>query len=135
MQVNPDALSLASPDHRRSRSLSIRRDVVRSAGHVYVHIGGELDVDGAPDLRRELATCLTLPGITSVIVDLTELRLIASAGIYTLLVISRLAQKEGRKFAAVRPPAQLQRVFRLSGAEGELVWLDVDDPSARPRRR
>jgi|SRR4051794_6712064 anti-anti-sigma factor len=130
MQADPDGLAPRAGDRRRTKSLFMARRVERSARQMHVHVAGELDAHSAEDLGRELATCLTLPGIKSVIVDLSELRFIAAAGIHALLVVSRLAKTEGRNFAAIRPPAPLQRVFRLAGAERELVWLDVAEPCA-----
>jgi anti-sigma B factor antagonist len=80
-----------------------------------VRITGELDLYTAPDVRDELAA---LPEeVRRVVVDLTELTFVDSAGIAALLVAAqRLRRRRGRMTLVVDDPRVL-RVLEVTGLD------------------
>jgi anti-sigma B factor antagonist len=90
-----------------------------------VRVFGELDVATVPSLERAIAP-LMQSGSRFVALDLRELDFIDVAGLRLALRLGGLAQLHGVRFALVRGPIRVQRVFQLTGME-RFVPV-VDDP-------
>jgi anti-anti-sigma factor len=97
----------------------------REGDTTLVRVHGELDVATVPSLESELAS-LMAGGTRSVVLDLRELDFIDVAGLRLALRLEGLAQLNGVRFALVRGPLPVQRVFELTGM-GRFVPV-IDDP-------
>lgn len=81
---------------------------------------GKLDSESAPALNAELAS--SLGGITELVLDMTELSYVSSAGLRTLLTAQRMMNRQGRmRLLGVRD--SIRDVFRITGFT-ELLDLD-----------
>jgi anti-sigma B factor antagonist len=91
----------------------------------FVRVHGELDLATVPSLESEMAP-LMAGGARAVVLDLRELDFIDVAGLRLALRLEGLAQLHGVRFALVRGPVNVQRVFELTGME-RFVPV-IDDP-------
>jgi anti-anti-sigma factor len=118
---------LAQPDdavrhynHRVATELSInRRD---EAGGVVLALSGELDVVSAPELELCLNEVMAEP-LTRVVLDLSDLAFVDSAGVSVLIKARQDAELNGRTLVLARPTEQVHRVFSLVGLAD---WLTFD---------
>ena len=99
-----------------------RVTVARYSGTAVLHIQGELDAVTAPALRADLADAA---GEATVLLDLTGVGLIDSAGLGALLGVIRGIHEHGGRVAAVAGPATA-RALRSAGVD-RLVFL-ADSP-------
>ena len=101
---------------------------------------GELDAATAGEVRVQLAAAV---GEHSVVLDLTEVSLIDSAGVHALREVMRCIHERGGLVALVRPWRSAASVLELVGSvgfafaalssAGALMWLS--DPKNRPESR
>jgi anti-sigma B factor antagonist len=56
--------------------------------------------------------------------DLRQLDFVDSAGLRVILRTQARAEQDGRSFVLYRGPEAVDRVFRLTGLERELIWID-----------
>ena len=97
--------------------LSIQRR--HDAGRVLVALSGELDVSSAPELERCLSE-LEAESHSDVVLDLSELSFVDSAGISVLVKAKHQAEAKGRQLVLRGPPPQVQRIFAVIGISD---WL------------
>jgi anti-anti-sigma factor len=90
-----------------------------------VRVHGELDLATVPSLESEMVP-LMAGGARAVVLDLRELDFIDVAGLRLALRLEGLAQLNGVRFALVRGPVCVERVFELTGM-GRFVSV-IDDP-------
>jgi anti-anti-sigma factor len=90
-----------------------------------MRVHGELDFATVPELETAM-TRLMSAGVGSVLLDLRELDFIDVAGLRLALRLEGLAQLNGVRFALVRGPVCVERVFELTGM-GRFVPV-IDDP-------
>jgi anti-sigma B factor antagonist len=85
-----------------------------SAGrHTFV-LTGELDIGSARGLEETIRqVCGT--GTKGIKVDLRNLAFIDSSGLSALINAGRLCEKHGHEFLLVPGPANIQRIFEISG--------------------
>lgn len=77
-----------------------------------VYLSGKLDTESAPKLNAELAG--SLGGITELVLDMTELQYVSSAGLRTLLSAQKMMSRQGRMvLRGVRD--SIRDVFRITG--------------------
>ena len=77
-----------------------------------VFLTGKLDTESAPKLNAELAA--SLGGITELVLDMTDLSYISSAGLRTLLSAQKMMNRQGRMVLhGVRD--SIRDVFRITG--------------------
>jgi anti-anti-sigma factor len=98
---------------------------------------GELDATTAAEVRDLLAAAI---GEHSVVLDLTEVSLIDTAGVSALRDVMRCIHNQGGRVALARPWRAAESVLELVGSAGfvfaalssagALVWLS--DPKNRP---
>jgi anti-sigma B factor antagonist len=89
---------------------------------------GELDIDTAPLLERELSTARTA-GAERVVLDMRALTFMDSTGLRLVIRWDTAAKEEGFDFAIVPGIEVVQRVFRLTGMDEHLA---VSEPPADP---
>lgn len=83
-------------------------------------IQGEIDLASAPALERELREAeSSMP--RRIVLDLTGLEFIDSAGIFLLFRAQKRASAAGHSFALTEVPAQAKRLFGLTGFKTQFV--------------
>jgi anti-anti-sigma factor len=90
---------------------------------------GELDLATSPQLELEMRTILER-GAREVTVDLAKLTFVDSSGLRVLIDLHELSQQDGWGLSLTLPSEQARAVFRISGAEEHLPFVDgVQDVS------
>jgi anti-anti-sigma factor len=100
-------------------------------GAVCVHVVGELDLVGAPQLERTLHEAQQRARL--VVLDLRELAFMDSSGVHLIVDASIDARRSGRRLVILRGPPNVDRAFTLTGTSGELEMYDLD-PGKPPIR-
>jgi anti-anti-sigma factor len=93
------------------------RDVVR------VSPVGELDIRTTGELTAEIQQ-LWRSGFTRVVLDLRAATFIDSTGLHAIIDEHAAATADGREFAIVPGPPEVQRIFDVTGLEHRLPFLD-----------
>ena len=81
-------------------------------GHLVVALGGEIDLDRAPAVRRQLLDCVKRG--QAVLVDLSAVTYIDSSGIASLVEALQWARRRGSDLSLVAVSPQALRVFELA---------------------
>jgi anti-anti-sigma factor len=84
---------------------------------------GELDVAAAPQLEKLLDE-VRHERHARVMLDLSELTFVDSAGVSVLIKAKKEAEEDGSEFVLRRPTAQVHRVFALVGM---VDWLAFEE--------
>lgn len=98
------------------RAISSRRSV-------RVVLEGELDIAGAPlltDALQDIDSGARRVIPRSVILDLRAVTFVDSAGLHALIEAADACREQGREMVVVRGPAQVERVFALTGMDRHL---------------
>jgi len=97
----------------------------------WVHIAGALDFATLPELVRTLR----LPQLQArlVVLDLRELRFISSSGVHAIVNASIRARQAGRRLLLLRGPANVDRMFTVSGSSDVVEIGDVDPVETSPQ--
>jgi anti-sigma B factor antagonist len=104
----------------RSKGFAIERHTDRHG--VVLALRGELDLGSAPDLEQGLWEVEKMkPG--RLIIDLSGLDFIDAVGLSLMVRAQQSAHTNGYPFALRRGPAQVQRVFELTGLIEHLTFL------------
>ena len=101
----------------------------QTVGHrTVISVSGEVDVFGAPTLRREIDEALAAGG-AELWIDLSETEFMDSSGLHAL-ADARVRLKElGRRLTVICPPGPVRRVLDVSGLAEQLP-LAVDRAAA-----
>ncbi|SHN09507.1 STAS domain-containing protein [Actinacidiphila paucisporea] len=99
---------------------SFRVDVALDTDVHRLRLVGELDLDGAADLRSALAACFARPS-GRVVLDLWGLRFCDCAGLNVLLEAKDTADSIGTELCVEGACAQVSRLFALTGAGGRFT--------------
>ncbi len=86
-------------------------------------LSGELDLLSSPALDRAIGDQVE-SDLELVVVDLRELDFMDSTGLHAVLRIQHGAHELGRRFALIRGPEQVQRLFELTGLTETLTIVD-----------
>jgi len=113
-----DAFVITIPPVATELSIN-RRD---EAGGVVLALSGELDVVSAPELDLCLNEVMA-EAPDRVVLDLSELAFVDSAGMSVLIKARQDAESAGRTLVLGRPTEQVHRVFALVGLAD---WLTFD---------
>jgi len=97
-----------------------RRDDARG---VLLFLSGELDIATAPELEECLSELMP-EARTRVLLDLSQLRFVDSAGISVLIRAKQDADANGRVLVLRRPTDRVHRAFALVGL---VDWLAFED--------
>ena len=93
------------------------------AAGVVLALHGELDVAAAPQLEKLLEE-IRSERHARVMVDLSDLSFVDSAGVSVLIKAKKEAEEDGSQFVLRRPTAQVHRVFAVVGM---VDWLVFDE--------
>jgi anti-anti-sigma factor len=104
----------------------LRCDVTRRGETAWLHVSGELDLESADRVEQELSA-LRAAGSSDLVLDLRGLTFMDSTGLRLVIRWHIAARGNGFRFAIVPGADVVQRVFRLTGMEGEVA---VADPPA-----
>jgi anti-sigma B factor antagonist len=94
-----------------------------TAGAITLELRGELDLVASPALERAMED-QSQSDVQLIVVDLRRLDFMDSTGLHTVLRIQQAAHEVGRRFALIRGPDQVQRLFELTGLAETLTIVD-----------
>jgi anti-anti-sigma factor len=86
---------------------------------LFLGLRGELDLCSADEVPRDDYS--SRPDLTTVLVDLGELKFCDFAGLKALLSFRRIHEAQGRRVAVVRANPFIWRLLRLCGITDRLV--------------
>jgi anti-anti-sigma factor len=110
------------------RSFEVQ-DVVSDGRHRLV-LTGELDLAPAAGLEATLLR-LCREGTKEIALDLSKLRFMGSIGLRLVLLARELCQQHGYEFQLIAGPANVQRVFEMTGLL-DVLPFQADDSSVMP---
>ena len=113
----PALLALDVPDHPAPFSIS----VASQAEHVALRPVGDLDLGTAEELVARVGE-FRRTGADRVVIDLTGVRFLDSAGLRALLALRNDAKRNGHRLALAPGPRQVQRVFELTATRTLFDW-------------
>ena len=90
----------------------------KQSAAIVVHAGGELDTETADQLDkylRQVESTITQP--TPVLLDLTEITYLSSAGIATLVIHTQRCAELGSRLRVIADQTAILRPITLSGAD------------------
>jgi anti-sigma B factor antagonist len=90
---------------------------------VVLALRGELDISSAPRVEKELAR-LEAPGPPTLVFDLSHLEFMDSTGLRIVVSGDARARQRGGRFAVVRGPEAVQRIFRITRLDERLDMVD-----------
>ena len=92
---------------------------------------GELDASSAHALEAEIEH-LCEEGVTSITLDLRELKYIDTAGVAVIAFRCRLCQRRGYEFALIPGGRMIHRAFEQAGVAGLLPFQERVVPTHQP---
>jgi anti-anti-sigma factor len=101
-------------------------DTHTTEGALTLVLSGELDLVAAPALERAMAD-QAQTDLDVIVIDLRRLDFMDSTGLHMVLRIQQSAHDAGRRFALIRGPDQVQRLFDLTGLTETLTIVDSPD--------
>lgn len=93
-------------------------------GAAWVHVAGELDLTTSLELRYVLAEAQLHAFL--LVIDLRELTFMDCAGMQVILDAVGGARPDGGQVVLVRGPAQVDRMFKVTGACERVMIIDLD---------
>ncbi len=113
------------------RSSDLEIEVEQQGDRVLITIRGELDLATVAQLERRTASALEL-GPLQLVVDLSSVGFIDSSGLRFFVGLAARAARDGFSLSLLRPREPALTVFRISGAEENLPFVDdqLADPEA-----
>jgi anti-sigma B factor antagonist len=96
---------------------------VRDPESATVTLSGELDIATVPRVEEVIDTTLT-GEVQTLTVDLSPLGFVDSSGLRLFIVLDQRASEEGWTLRLIRPSAQVLTVFRVSGVEENLPFVE-----------
>jgi stage II sporulation protein AA (anti-sigma F factor antagonist) len=112
-------MSNVMDDTNRFGYIEIRTE--RRGDEQVIALEGELDLDGAERVNREL---LRAEGSDArrIVLDLSALRFIDSTGIRLILTADARSRADGNRLVLIRGPRAVHRVFELTGIAERLPF-------------
>jgi anti-sigma B factor antagonist len=95
-------------------------------GAITLALSGELDLVSAPALERAMEG-QPQPDVELIVLDLRALDFMDSTGLHAVLRLANRAHDAGRRFALIRGPDQVHRLFELTGLAETLRIVDSPD--------
>ena len=118
-----------APTRSRSLDSAPYRIVVRTERDVvHICLFGEVDFDPVGDIRELLVTSTAVAKL--VVLDLSGLTFLGSSGVHMVLETDAVARAAGWELRLIGAPADVQRVFDLTGARARLPFLTARQLSA-----
>ncbi len=90
-------------------------------------IRGRVTVDEAPDVRDEILDVLTKTAATKLVLQLSGVEQIDTAGAAVLAEALKFGQNRGMRVLLCSPSEPVMRIFRLAGFD-EVLGLCCNDP-------
>jgi anti-sigma B factor antagonist len=84
---------------------------------------GELDLSGATVLEAELDRLAAEPELGTVVLDLRGLEFMDSSGLRLIVLADMRAREAGRRFALVKGPDTVHRVFEITRMSDRLDFV------------
>ena len=88
-----------------------------------VTLSGELDIATVPRVEEAIDAMLT-GDVRTLTVDLSGLSFVDSSGLRLFIVLDQRAAEQGWELRLLRPDAQVLTVFRISGVEENLPFVE-----------
>jgi anti-sigma B factor antagonist len=98
------------------------------AGGVRLRLSGELDIATAARLQDAVAAARE-QGASRVLLDMGGLSFVDSSGLRMCILLSARAAEEGWTLELTRPPEPPLSVFRMTGAEENLPFIEESERS------
>ena len=116
--------------HSQSPGLTI--DDHQEDGHCSLVLSGELDFVKASALDARLDGLFS-DGTDSLMLDLSDVKLIDATGLRSVLALWRLCHNSGHELTILPGPPQVQRVFEVCGLLERLPFLGgtIDEETTR----
>jgi anti-anti-sigma factor len=96
-------------------------EATRSGETVVATVGGELDMATTFRLEPELERLTQDPGVRALVVDVSGVEFIDSAGLGLLLATDARLRAANVRFALADPSPSVRRMLDLTGAAGSLA--------------
>lgn len=106
------------------RNFAVQAQITERA--VTLVLSGELDLVSSPDLERAMEA-QAHSDAELIVLDLRKLDFMDSTGLHMVLRIQQGVHEAGRRFALIRGPDQVQRLFDLTGLTETLTIVDSPD--------
>jgi anti-sigma B factor antagonist len=97
----------------------------RNDGSIAVVLEGELDLDVCDSLERALEALSTETG-EHLVLDLRALRFMDSTGLRAIVSMARRVERQGGSLRLIQGPAQVRRVFELTGMDRSMGFVAAD---------
>ena len=91
---------------------------------VWIRPVGEIDMATAAEVQARLDE-VREAGFTRLVLDLRETTFIDSTGVHLVVEWQQRSRAERFTFAVVQGPEPVRRVFELTGATGQIRFIDV----------
>jgi anti-anti-sigma factor len=88
-----------------------------------IELTGELDISAAPALGEEVARACA-SRTAELVIDLSGLQFIDSAGLREVLAAGETCEREGCRLRLIPGPPNVQRVFEISGLLDHLPFAE-----------
>jgi anti-anti-sigma factor len=128
----PEAVRLRSSAAAGHGAPSPSFACTRKAGAcaAWIHLAGDLSRAALPQLEATLREAWL--GARLVVLDLRDLTFIDSSGVRAVSDAADHARRDGHALMLVRGPAQIDRVFALTGASAHVSIFDLDPNEPSP---
>jgi anti-sigma B factor antagonist len=93
------------------------------AGKIVLHVAGRMDAENAVLFERECESCIS-EGITSLVVDLGELKYVSSMGLRSFVVMGQKMREKGGDFRICRLTGLVKQVFEITRLNHILLLHD-----------
>ena len=93
-------------------------DKSRDGSHT-LELAGELDIATAPDLEATIRS-LCADGVGEIVLDLSKLEFVDSAGLRAILSGKALCEEHGCQLVMTHPREPVHRLFEVTGLLGRL---------------
>lgn len=85
---------------------------IKDGTRLTILLDGKLDTSSAPDLEKELTSCLD--GVQTLVLDFKKLQYISSAGLRTVLIAQKTMNTQGRLVVS-NVNDNIQEILELTG--------------------
>jgi anti-sigma B factor antagonist len=106
------------------RNLAVHTHTVSRA--TTLALSGELDLLSSPALQSAV-DAVAASDAELMIIDLRELEFMDSSGLHVIVQAQHRMHELGRRFALIRGPEPVQRLFNLTGVADALTVIDSPD--------
>src|SRR5208337_688793 len=96
---------------------------VQVGSKVVLHVAGRMDADNAVQFEQQCESCIS-EGVTSLIIDLGDLRYISSMGLRSFVLFSQKLREKGGELRICRMNGLVQQVFEITRLNQVLVLHD-----------